>query len=471
MPTVRIPDKTRATEVAFAVPADATSLTIHNFDAASGQVWFASTYRTVPLAASGQDEWRESTLELLPEERGATAAIVASGGQEIPNDLSLFVTDGAGRLLPLRLPATAALPDTRPVPVADHTPLADCSGLAFDASRSSDQDGDRLRYSWEFGDGASAEGVAVVHRYPAPGTYRGMLRVTDGSPQIGNGAELPFEVTVKRPPQAVAGPDVVVAPGEAVTFDGSGSTPGDRPIARYSWDFQDGTRGTGATPAHAFARSGRYVVTLRVQDDRPGACDSSADQVVVNVNAAPVAVAGPERHVATGETVTLDGGRSYDVDGQIVAWAWDLGDGTTAQDQTVTHAYPAPGTYTVTLTVRDGADLPNSTATGTTRIIVNDPPVAAAGPGPQRRRRRAADLRRLGLDRSRRQARALRLGFRRRLGRRRHHRALCLRPPRHLSGDPDGHRRFRPARPARPPTRPRSGSTPRRWRMPARIRS
>ena len=34
---------------------------IHNFDAASGQVAFASTYRTVPLAASGQDEWREST--------------------------------------------------------------------------------------------------------------------------------------------------------------------------------------------------------------------------------------------------------------------------------------------------------------------------------------------------------------------------------------------------------------------------
>ena len=38
---------------------------------------------------------------------------------------------------------------------------------------------------------------------------------------------------------------MLVAPGEAVTFDGSASAAGDRPIARYSWDFQDGTTATG----------------------------------------------------------------------------------------------------------------------------------------------------------------------------------------------------------------------------------
>lgn len=379
-PTVRIPDKSRATEITFAVPAAAQRLTVRNFDAASGQIAFTSTYRTVPLPASGQDEWREGTVELLPEERGVTGAIVASGGQEIPNDLTIFVTDDAGRLLPLRLPAVAAVPDARPVPVADYTPLADCSGLAFDASRSSDADADPLHYRWDFGDGATAEGVSVVHRYPGPGTYRGRLRVEDGSPQVGNGAEVPFEVTVKRPPRAAAGPDLVVSPGVAVPFDGSGSTPGDRPIARYSWDFQDGTQASGAKPAHAFARSGRYVVTLRVQDDRPGACDSSADQLVVDVNAPPVAVAGPERHVAVGETVALDGRASYDVDGQIASWSWDLGDGTTAAGPTAAHAYAAPGTYVVTLTVRDAADLANSTAMATARIVVNDPPVAVAGP-------------------------------------------------------------------------------------------
>ena len=378
-PTVRVLDNRRVTEVALDLPAAADRIVVENFDLAAGQLTFESTWRSVPLTASGQDEWQRSTVELLPEERGATASIVAARGQELPNDLTLFVTDGDGRLLPLRLPAVGAPPNARPVPVADYTALADCSALAFDASRSSDPEGEPLRYRWEFGDGTGEEGVATVHRYPGPGTYSGVLRVRDGSPLIGNGAALPFEVTVKRPPKAVAGPDVVVAPGVTVAFDGTASTPGDRPIASYAWDFQDGTRGAGPKPSHAFARSGRYVVTLRVQDDRPGACDSSSDQLVVDVNAAPVAVAGPDRHVAVGETVELTGAQSYDVDGKVASWAWDLGDGTKAEGVTAAHAYTTPGNYLVTLTVRDDAGLANSTATSTARIVVNDPPVAEAG--------------------------------------------------------------------------------------------
>ena len=66
VPTVRIPDKTRATEVSFAVPADAQSLSVHNFDAAGGEVVFTSTFRSVPLAASGQDEWRASSSSCCP---------------------------------------------------------------------------------------------------------------------------------------------------------------------------------------------------------------------------------------------------------------------------------------------------------------------------------------------------------------------------------------------------------------------
>ena len=185
-----------------------------------------------------------------------------------------------------------------------------------------------------------------------------------------------------------------MAPGETVAFDGSASTPGDRPIASYTWDFQDGTRGTGPKPSHAFARSGRYVVTLRVQDDRPGACNSSSDQLVVDVNAAPVAVAGPDRHVAVGETVELTGAQSYDVDGKVASWAWDLGDGTKAEGVTVAHAYTAPATYLVTLTVRDDAGLANSTATSTARDRRQRPAGGRGRRGPDRGGRRALDLRR-----------------------------------------------------------------------------
>jgi large repetitive protein len=104
-PTVRVPDKLRLTELRFQVPDNADALSLRNFDAANGNIAFASTYRTVALEASKQNAWRESVLRILPEERGSSAALVVSGGDEIPNDVTLMVADGEGKAVPIRLPA------------------------------------------------------------------------------------------------------------------------------------------------------------------------------------------------------------------------------------------------------------------------------------------------------------------------------------------------------------------------------
>ncbi len=172
----------------------------------------------------------------------------------------------------------------------------------------------------------------------------------------------------------------MVAPGEPVAFDGSRSQAGERPIARYLWDFYDGSGGEGATPSHVYTTPGRYIVTLRVEDDSGRPCNFATDQQIVQVNAAPVAVAGEPRRVAVGETVVLDGSRSYDVDGSVASHAWDLGDGTGADGARIEHAYRTPGSYLARLTVADDAGVANSTATDGVRIIVNAPPVAEAGP-------------------------------------------------------------------------------------------
>lgn len=52
-------------------------------------------------------------------------------------------------------------------------------------------------------------------------------------------------------------------------------------------------------------------------------------------------------------TVAFDSAGSNDVDGTIVDYAWDFGDGGTATGPTATHTYATPGTYTATLTVTD----------------------------------------------------------------------------------------------------------------------
>ena len=66
-------------------------------------------------------------------------------------------------------------------------------------------------------------------------------------------------------------------------------------------------------------------------------------------------------------TYTKDGLRvefidnSYDIDGDVVDWAWDFGDDELSSKQNPTHTYDESGTYTVTLIVTD-----NEGDTGTT---------------------------------------------------------------------------------------------------------
>ncbi|RLG56411.1 MAG: hypothetical protein DRN83_04185 [Hadesarchaea archaeon] len=53
---------------------------------------------------------------------------------------------------------------------------------------------------------------------------------------------------------------------------------------------------------------------------------------------------------------------STDIDGTIISWSWDFGDGSTSTLQNPTHQYSVAGTYTVTLTVFDNDGATDNTS-------------------------------------------------------------------------------------------------------------
>lgn len=70
------------------------------------------------------------------------------------------------------------------------------------------------------------------------------------------------------------------AAGSAVGFNAAGSTDADGSIASFTWDFGDGSGGSGATPSHIFGAPGTYTVTLTVTDNG-GGTNSTSQQILV----------------------------------------------------------------------------------------------------------------------------------------------------------------------------------------------
>lgn len=99
----------------------------------------------------------------------------------------------------------------------------------------------------------------------------GALREIEES-RIPTGGRNPvFQALAIRPNQGpVAAFSAAVYPaGRPTVFNASASADGDGRVARYDWDFGDGTvlRDGGPSPAHVYRSPGPYLVTLTVTDD------------------------------------------------------------------------------------------------------------------------------------------------------------------------------------------------------------
>ena len=364
LPTVRVTKRGHVTELGFVAPENTSSLKIDNFDSARGAITFAGRFRSLPLKASGQDEWQSGTIVLEDNEKGGLVSITLGGGQELPNDVTFFVADDQDQPVAITLPPKSFRSNKRPVIKVSQTPQS-CTAMRFDAGGSSDPDGNNLTYRWVFHDGAVMTGASVIRHYRKAGQYSARLEVFDGSGQIGNGTAEELAVFIKAPPVAKLKVPQIVAQGGEFEIDASGSFApklGDgsaTTLVRYEWDMGNGVKfeGTEPTLKHSYGDYGTHTIKLKVTDSSDHPCNSVTTLATIEINAAPIPNAGGDRQLHTGEIATFDAGLSNDPDGLIISYIWQFGDGHSAYGPKVRHTFHTPGNYQVRLKVADDSGL------------------------------------------------------------------------------------------------------------------
>ncbi len=285
-----------------------------------------------------------------------------------------FVPSGAG---PAESPRAGGAGPTAVLSATPETGTAPLT-VSFDGTGSVPPAGASIvSYSWDFGDGNTGIGSTTSHTYTADGTFTASLVVEDS-----NGGLNAATITITVDPAPVddpvaaftANPNTGTAP-LTVDFDASTSTPpAGATLISYSWDFGDGTTGTGETVSHTYNAAGTYTAILTVEDSNSNT-DTEEANITVEDTPSEDPVAAFTADPVSG-TVPLD--VSFDATGStppegetITAYSWDFGDGNTGTGETVSHTYNETGTFTVTLVVEASN---GNTDTETVNVTVN--PVA-----------------------------------------------------------------------------------------------
>lgn len=342
--------------------------------------------KAVPLASSGSGAWSSTSVPVPPGADGTRWKYRIKKGSQIRGNMAFRVNDQQGRALPIyftRQPGRASAPAAAPQEAVESS--GSCNVFTFDGSQSYDPDHDTMNYSWDFGDGTTAEGVRVEHAYAQAGNYHVKLKVKDSTSTACCASETEQVLPVNLPPKPVIEAPERVCSGETVHLSAAKSTDSPGETLSYHWNFGDGTTAEGAEADHVFASGGAHNATLSLDDGRGTACSKAQIAKTIYVNSPPVVmVNGPVSLCASKPAGAMEANftasGSRDPDGNALTYAWDFGDGTQGAGERVSHAYAQGGRYTAIVTVNDGTGSACSTATATVPVMLNHPPVAYAQP-------------------------------------------------------------------------------------------
>jgi gliding motility-associated-like protein len=255
-------------------------------------------------------------------------------------------------------------------------------------------------WKWDFGDGASttlnADQPSISHTYTKSGNYKVVLTTTNGACSVRDSTIV--SVMLKKDLTLTA--DASICFGSELKY--SIGNLQDNPYPN-SWNYnyyfagfyyEDGTQFTGYNNNYAIDKWPNFGSHLSQPDptkqqlravlvsDHFGCRDTTnfvpirvvGSQAVFDMNDATVCFNSPvtfiDRSTTNGTT--------------IKRWEWNFGDGeyiTTTQPGNVSHSYPNPGIYYVSLRISDDKGCSSSTFTYTQYVTVTGPKAAFSPSG------------------------------------------------------------------------------------------
>src|ERR1700756_1561717 len=192
---------------------------------------------------------------------------------------------------------------TNPNPPSACTPPLTVS-FTCSGSTSHSPVGPALTYSWTFaGGGSSTLATPTPQTYTALGLYPASVTVTDAN-NCSNTATT--TVAIQSPTATFTTNDTICLQS---SFNSAGSSPG-----IITWNYGDGTTGTGAIGTHTYTAPGHYHVKLTVTN---GACSDTfgynvyVQQPIANFSVTPTYMCSLPKTVTTVNMSTPTSGTTY----------------------------------------------------------------------------------------------------------------------------------------------------------------
>jgi hypothetical protein len=195
--------------------------------------------------------------------------------------------------------------------------------------------GSNVSYTWDFDDGTGGNGGSVSHQYTTPGTYTAQVTAANSVSQEVAFTLVQVEEAIAGLAAANDGPTLLGTPTQLSASVSAGSN------VTYSWDFGDGSIGSGSSPAYTYTVPGEYTAQVTASNGVSEMTETTLVQVEEGISGLIVVHDGP---TLLGNPTRFSASIS---DGSNVTFSWDFGDEGVGSGPEVEHQYADPDTYTV----------------------------------------------------------------------------------------------------------------------------